>query len=807
MTSARGEPQAVGAHSQELRRGPYAPPWRVRVASGQPSAPRVKGWRDLWPAPTFMLGLLCLALAWRFAPIRRPTPAAECENALALARRALIEGKHSEALAQAKAAWSQVSAAPGRAAELRFLLGSAYLLGGAGVQTGLDGQEAARRARADLEAANPDALPEELRPVRAHRLAQAAEKCGAPPETLLTLWEAAVKQHPPARMEGYARLTALRLELRPPQTEAALAIIDRWLMLPELREPNPVRLLRGELLLRLGRREEARQTLARIPSTATEHFKACDLQAKSLFEEDAWGEAARLWETALPKANDPQLAEAIRFRLGCAYLKLDRIDLAQERWRPLVEAGEAGPEKSAALFRWAEHRAGEQPGPAALALLRTALADLAREGARNPYLDRDSIRQSLIGLLQRWQAARQHAAMIELIEQMGPWAEAGEVDRRLGEAHELAGRTHLADSEQAIGDAERRAIDQARFHFGKAAEAFQRLADQHQPGPSEVSWAWRAAENWLRTGQPARAVDIIEAELRRPLSAERRTEALIALGEALQNLGQSEKAILRLNEALRHSSPLAERAKYLLAVAHIDRKSYLQAEAVLRSLLLSKTVSPEPREVKQARFALGYVLYWQGRHAEAAKALEAAVQGYPEDSQSWTARYWAAEAHRQTALQQGRGAAESKTESARGHYLKQQAEECNAALEQFLQLSALLSARLEPDERGPRRQLERDARIGAVNCLLALDRAAEAVPLCEALALESGGQPDELAALMSLARGQLQLGRMAEARDTLAKLRARLGSAPEEHFQLPRMTRNEWLEWLEQADRSSREGR
>jgi tetratricopeptide (TPR) repeat protein len=800
-----------GARAKSLGRADPAPahrppPWRLPDAASRdrPRAAELRAYRDLWPLPVFFLGLAAFLLAWLFTPAPALSPAQRVELAIEQSLAALEAGRHAEALNHARAAWSLIGQVPGRAAEVRFLMGSAYLLGGAAADAGLDDATAASRARVDLEAADPLRLPEAWRPARALRLARAVARLGAPAEAQLPHWLNVVKANPAARAEGCARLVELYQRLEPPDLEKALEATERWLLVPELKNPNPVRLLRGRLLLELGRPAEARQTLARIPPTASEGAVARDLRARSHFAEGAYAEAAALWQEALQE-DHPTWAPAARYFLGCCYLRQGRPEPALACWRPLLEAAAASPEKTAAQFGWLEYQARHDGGGAQLEALQDVLGRLAASQPANPYLPPARLRESLDQLLAHWQQTGRYDAVLAIAPAARPWAPAGEVDRRLGEAGEAAGLRGRAALEAAGGERAPDEVQAVRAAFIQAAEAFTRLSDEQQREGSASSWSWRAAENWLRAGDYAQAAALFEKELRRPLAAGRRAEGLIALGEAYHGLGEYAKAAARLSEALRHAGPHEGRARYLLAMAQVEQQRYAEAEAALAQLAASKNIVPEPREVKQARFALGYVLFRQKRYAEAASALEAAVAQYPDDVQSWTARYWCAVARRELAQLCAQSAAESQTETARAYYVKQRQQELAQALALFEACAAHLRDR-QPTPANRRGDLERDARLAVGNCLLDLERPNEALTAFEALSLEWAGRPDELSALMGLARAQVALGRGADARGTLARLRARLQSLTDEAVAATGTTRAQWLHWLGAADRAAHEG-
>src|SRR5207248_8127746 len=104
----------------------------------------------------------------------------------------------------------------------------------------------------------------------------------------------------------------------------------------------------GELLLRLGKPEEARQSLGKIDKDAPPAIlvRALLLEARSHQDEEKWADAAGLYTKALAnvKVPLPQPAQ-VYYNLGLCYRKLDQPKEAAEAWQKCAELarGEEGP--------------------------------------------------------------------------------------------------------------------------------------------------------------------------------------------------------------------------------------------------------------------------------------------------------------------------------------------------------------------------------------------------------------------------------------------------------------------------------
>src|SRR5262249_54557881 len=136
----------------------------------------------------------------------------------------------------------------------------------------------------------------------------------------------------------------LYLRLPSPNIREALNANQKQLSQPLEDETvlAPVRLLRGELFLRIKEPALAREALARIPKSAPPEItaRARFLNAQISQEEGSWLEAARAWEAVLAnKSRPPENPMRIRYQLGQCYQRLDRVEDAQRAWQPLLDAG------------------------------------------------------------------------------------------------------------------------------------------------------------------------------------------------------------------------------------------------------------------------------------------------------------------------------------------------------------------------------------------------------------------------------------------------------------------------------------
>src|SRR5260370_8393865 len=92
----------------------------------------------------------------------------------------------------------------------------------------------------------------------------------------------------------------------------------------------------------MQQRDEARKALARIGPDAPPALlaRARYLRARSYQDEQAWADAAKLWEEILADRRQPATDSGhISYLLGCCYRNLQRPADAARSWEPAVQQG------------------------------------------------------------------------------------------------------------------------------------------------------------------------------------------------------------------------------------------------------------------------------------------------------------------------------------------------------------------------------------------------------------------------------------------------------------------------------------
>jgi tetratricopeptide (TPR) repeat protein len=611
---------------------------------------------------------------------------------------------------------------------------------------------------------------------------------GAAPQRIIDLLTPAVPQLASAqRAQAYAVLVEQYLQQTPPDRLAAAQTLQRWLMLHQVADPNGLRLLLAEQMLALDRFAEAKQVLARVSSSDPRARQAWDLLVRCHLALGEQRLAADLLRRLLAASPPPELPR-LRYLLGSCLADLGEDEAAKTTWQQAASG--TGPAAIAAHLKLGVALAERDPATA-LKHWKQVLSTAPPLIWDQPYFNLATLRRDWEKTWQAWLASGQFALAARLAQASRAWLPPGVALERQGQAEQLAGRAAQRRAEDGQADH----WPTARAHFRAAAAAFEEAALLPAASPEQrLEWQWLAAENLLRAQNYPRAAVLLELCLASKLPPRRRAEAQIGLAEALHALGARDQALRLLTEALPHAGPLALRARYLQAMIYIDLKDYVRAEAALAAITTSGPSFPEPSEVRQARFALGYVLHWQQRFPEAAAALESAVRWHPDSPEAVEAEYWWADALLQAAVRLERTASrDARSESTREYLDQRRRQWLLSALEHFQRFLARSSDLSSTPERD---RLLSAARFGLGDTLLALERYDEAAQVFETLALAHDYELDGAKALRQLAVCLLGQGKKAEVQTVLSRLRERLAALPDNAFAPPRWPRSEWERWL-----------
>jgi tetratricopeptide (TPR) repeat protein len=587
--------------------------------------------RQLWQVPVFVAGAVALLGAALARPLACGGPGRQLEHDLAAAR-ALVarpDGDAEEALRLARRGLEAArQAPPGRAGEALFLVGWAHVR--------LAEHEAApgpaehwRGARQALEEAAREGVPADDGDRLNYLLGKAGYHTGDAPEVVAGRLAAGV-EGAENRVEGYDLLTQAYLRLTPPDLLKALEANEKLRQVPLAGEEvlAPARLTAGELYLRLGKPERARQVLEKVGEQAPPAVlaRARLLRAQSFEDEGKWAQAAPLYKAALADGREPLASSgAVLYHLGACYQRLEQPPEAAAAWEECVRG--KGPAARAAAVALAELRVQEGQPEKGLGLLAGAVEGLkGPEGWANPLLDLARAREAFERIAAALRGDGRFDLAVRLARSYEKLAAPPRAQVLRGEAsaawarsrHEAAARAKGNEEQQAEELAARALLAQAGAAFGEAAGLAKDAAVQGE-------CLWQSAGQYLAGQEYGRAVEQLSRFLQQQPRSPRQGEGWYLLGEAHAQLGHAAVAMEAYRESIKFPGRFAYQGRYRLALAALAAGNLDEAEAALQRNLDTLRIDPDAEAEEKTLFALGGLLYQRGNYRMVVRRLEEAL--------------------------------------------------------------------------------------------------------------------------------------------------------------------------------------
>jgi hypothetical protein len=771
--------------------------------------------RQLWQVPTFLLGLLALAGVWVARPLWQTTPCRDEDRTLAAVRRHLNERDFDRAVADGEQALAQAHG-PAHHGEAHFLLGSAHV-GLAEKAAPPDGRDSWRRARYHLEQAEALGVPEADAPRLTYRLGKAWAHTDQEPRRVIDYLSASVEAGAGDATDaarGYALLADAHLRLPEPDLAAALAANEKLLQQPIVSEEvlAPARLLRGEMLHRLGRDAEARAAWKNVGAHAPPALAAQArlLRARSLEADAQWAEAADAWREALAdRRSPPRDRHVVLYHLGLCLRNTDQKAEAAPAWEECVRLNAPGDEVPAAALGLAELRARGDAPAAALEPFERAVRDVkAPADWVNALVTLERARDAFELGCRACREAEAHEPAVRLARLYERLAVPGRAQELRGLAAEAWARDRQEQAGRAKPDGARALLAEAAGLLVRAGEAHEQSAALRAAPGERAESLWRAGQLYAEGRDFKRAVAAYDGFLReaqRPEAlqagtyARRLGEAWYRLAEARRALHDEPAALAAFRECLKWPGRYGYRARYQLAIAEKVRGKLDDAKEMLeQNLALLRRESLEERDPEakeKTLFALGDVYFerreLKGELAKAITTLEGALEQFAASPDALFARYQLAESYRLLAdqLSQSLGPQERLSVEARLRIEQEVAHHRERAVANYEELSRLLLAK-------PARNQDEDsllvyASFTTADCRFLLGDYEGAGRAYEALAQRYKGRVEQFNALAGVVRCYSVPGSPSpeKARKALEEVRAGLDS-------LDPPTRQEFERWL-----------
>jgi tetratricopeptide (TPR) repeat protein len=451
-----------------------------------------------------------------------------------------------------------------------------------------------------------------------------------------------------------------------------------------------VLLLKATILARLGRFDDAIQTLASQPAEAARQPLVLVTHGQILLD---GAEAARqllpVQELgALPAELKPRVEEAARllseavatdrqatdvtrralYLLGrCAELQGDRQQASQLFSRTFQQFG-TSPEGLAAVLAEAELLRRADDYKAALVLYRRVLESETDPATyRSEVLSLTRLRERILEAVDDYVEQGLFASAILLVDRFPPLFSRAEQLALRGATLRRWGDWQLA---QATDNNEQRRDELRQVGLQRLREAgvaFETLAKLRFATDQYTTDVWNGADSYYRGHSYSSAARLLDVYLQNE-PEKLNAQALLRLGQANLALGRVDQSIESFEECIELYS--RDNATYQARIdgakAYWYRGDAEDAIRLLRVNLTESTLKPTSPEWKDSLFSLGLLKFEQDAYEDAISTLEEAVERYPNDRQSLQAQYLIGEAYRRWAQEPLERLQQARTESERG---------------------------------------------------------------------------------------------------------------------------------------------
>jgi tetratricopeptide (TPR) repeat protein len=777
-----------------------SPPALVAGASPRPGRP-------LWQAPVFVLGVGAFLAVWLSRPLFPDNQARRLDRQLNSARQLLerADGDLDEAQRLTERARKLAAHLEDREGEAALLLGTVHIRLAERAPTA-EAAEHWNLARTVLLEAEQLGVPEDDTAKLSYRLAKVAFHTGEDlGEVVRRLEDSADGADNLA--EAYRLLTQAYLRIPKPDLARALEANRKLRDVAEISDADAAqaKLLGGELLLRMGKAREARESLEKIGARAAPGVQARArlLRARSYQEEEKWGDAARLYETALAdtrvSVEEPARAH---YNLGLCYRRLEQPHEAKRAWMDCVRLarGEEGPAAAVAL---AQMQLQDASPDKALESLTVALAQVRRPADwKNTLLDLARARQVFEKAVDVYRRANQFDLALKVTEVYDRLAVP---PRSLVLRGEVAAEWAQSRLDRATEERDR---EEARQLYKQAAAAYAEAARRASGKTGEFGEClWLSASHALAGQDYAHGIEQLERYLKTEPPPARQGEGWYRMAEAYRGSGNPQAADKAFRRCLDYSNDaprFAYHARYQLAMSALEAGDRDEAEAalVLNLKLLrydADTEAPEKtlsaREAQEkSLFALGGLYYQRRNYRRVVRRLEEAIRLFKDNPEVTLARFQLADSYRQIAAQENQSflLGEKMTAEAREHFQQEHRRWLTKAAEEFAALDELLARGTGKD--GLTKKQRSQVPFITAKCWFNLSCFDKALAIYERLIERSAG-PASVAGLDALggavschaALGQLDL------------VRQRLLQIEKMVPKMDEAVRKPWEAWLEEA--------
>lgn len=766
--------------------------------------------RSLWQVPVFLVGVIALGLVLFLRQSDGHRSPRHLNYELAQIRRHLAKQSYNpdDLILQTETLLEQPDDLGNRLGDTHYLLGSALVRKG---DQGDPAQAVAnyKLALPHLELAQKIGINPRDNGSLAFRLAKVRFHTGGDPQEIANTLAANIEHIEDFEKAGGCNLiTEAYLRLPNPDYRSALIANERLrkdiALVPEAMLA-PARVRGGELLLELGRNEDARKTLEHVSSAFPDSYKrARQLIARTYQNDDNWAEAARFYEQSLSTlmAGDEERPRVL-YDLGQCYRKLDRQADAIRLWQECSNTVKQ-PYATAATFHLAEIKLASTQLEEAFILLGRLVADIKKPSDWNHSLVKSQkVVDAFEEALKRCRQANQFELALRALdsyEHMGvptrtPLLRA-EINSDWAQAILKEARQH---SDETI---RHQKLDRAKDLFRAGAAAYIQTANLlNQPAQQneKADRLWDAIRCYREGSDHPHLLECMRTFFVVNTRDERSSEGWYLLGET----HRQENSLVEAEKAFQDCVKLAVKtrfyflANYQLALRSMENNRLDEAEAMLESNLTMLRNQPDLEAQEKTLFTLGEIYFRKRNYGLVVRRLQEALlkEEFRQNPMVLRAHFYLAESYYQLAIIENANSQQegnkSKPETLE-HFHQQYRSWMEKAAQEFADLAWMLDHTPNPGN-----QLTDAEKINiafkAADCRFMLGKYDEALKSYQSLASRYHDQIEGLTALGGTVRCLSALHMDDEVSKRLAEMEKALNliNDPQLHEQ--------WMEWMRRA--------
>ncbi len=620
--------------------------------------------------------------------------------------------------------------------------------------------------------------------------------------------------------EIHTLLAEANLEIPDPDLAAALRHNEALLRDPELTvsQQYNARIVRAEILGRLGRIEEAFKQLSEVGG---QHEYLA--RVKNVSGQLAVAEAERL------PANSTQ-RKTVLDRAISDLRESQRLDtlsgaLTRQSMYWIGKCYELQNDFPAAINQY--DQIGKLFGDSSESVVATlSKADLARftgnrelaltsyrqvlETVRDPvtYANRllplSELRKRLTSAHASFVESKQFSEALTLLEQFPPLFNQIEVIELRGKTHEQWGISNLKEAPQHQQWRANSLTKQGRFHLRAAGRAYETLAQMRFATRHFTDDLWHAADDYFQGQSYTHAVRILEDYLQHE-AEKHNAAALLKLGQSLLANNKTEKAIEALEECIElyPRDAVVYQARIDCVRAYRELNEEEKAERLLLTNLTGETLTPKSKEWRDSLFALGQLLHDLGRYQQAIAKLEEAVARYPDSSHTLMAKYTIARSFHNAAEAPAQKVREAKTESDRQKNRKLRDQNLEGALKNYMLIQRQITVEGHGENTPLMRNLLRNCYMMQGSALFQLRRYEEARRAYANVSTLYQSEPFVLESFVHIANCWRRLNQPLKARGTIEQAKLVLQRLPPEtNFKIAtNFNRQQWQLLLDEMSK------